>query len=237
MFAIDVSALIARAAEEVVQGRVEEELLKEVQYLDPGDAVHVLDAVERRLADGWRRLGEESVEALERLEDAALPKVAQYARARLGIEVPVGAERGWTNKVLESLKDITVSDDDEVWKKGMDEYLYPTPLGIEGVVGLPRLREALKHVPARELLRRVGGSPRLVDFAEAASRAPGSYLEVSVAGEWSDGEWIAVSGIYLPLAEKVDEVAEWLLGRALSPPSKFRFVKVGRKYYLYISWG
>lgn len=236
MFVVDISALIARAAEEVIQGRVEEELLKEVQYLDPEDAIHVIDAVERRLADGWGRLGEESVEALERFEGAALPKVAQYVKERLGLEVPVGAEKGWINKVLESLKNIMVDDDDEVWKKGMDEYLYPTPLGIEGVVGLSRLREALKHVPARELLRRVGGSPRLVDFAEAASRAPGSYLEVSVADEWSDGEWIAVSGIYLPLAEKVDEVAEWLLGRALSPPSNFRFVKVGRKYYLYISW-
>ena len=236
MFVVDVSALVARAEEEVRQGRIDPELLKEVQYLNPGDAAHVLDAVERRLADGWGRLGEESVEALERLRGAVLPKVAQYARARLGVEVPLEAERGWTGKVLDALKDIKVDDDDEVWKKGMDEYLYPTPLGIEGVVSLSRLEEAMKYVPARELLKRVGGSPRFIDFAEAASMAPGSYLEVSVADEWSDGEWIAISGIYLPLAEKADEAAEWLLGRALSPPSKFRFVKVGRRYYLYISW-
>ena len=234
----DLAGALAEAEEQVRRGMVEDGLLQAVRRLrDPGDALQFLDELERRLADGWSRLGKDSLEALGRLEGAALPRVAEYARRRLGVEVPIEAERGWTDKVLEALRDIKVDDDDEVWKRGMDEYLYPAELGIEGVVGLPRLEEAMKYVPARELLRRVGGSPRFIDFAEAASRVPGSYLRVRVAAEEGGGEGIAVYGIDLPLREGVDEVVEWLLGRALRPPGSFRFHRVNGRYYLYISWG
>ena len=146
-------------------------------------------------------------------------------------------ERGWTDKVLEAFKDITVSNIDEAERRGMNEYLVlALPNYAVGVVSWERFKEVLKYVPAANYEERMNESPKFADFVEAASMAPGSYLHIVVIGKGREDEGVIIDGILLPIQEGADDALWILLHSELAAPDEVQFVEVNGRQYIWLWW-
>lgn len=228
------AGLLAEAERQVRQGRADARLLDAVRRLRPEDAHQLVCRLEKRLLGGEGRhyLGRESLAALAKVEAAALPRVAEYARRRLGVEAPLLAERGWTGKVVEALRGLPAAGSlEEAMQRGLGEYAVPSGGGyVRALVSWERLREVLRHVPARNLLYRKNKSPRFLDFIEVVANVRGAYLAIYVVGKESE-EGLMIDGILLPAGVDAGEAVKELLGRALGPPGEVKvFVFRGRQY-------
>ena len=232
--------LLDEVERQIREGRADARLLEAVRRLRPEDAVELvywLDDKAEEMEEEGEDLGEEFWRALSKVEEAALPRIAEYVRQVAGVDVPLRARRGWTDRVIEALRGLPAAESfEEAMRRGMDEFLYA--LGdryASGVVSWERFRGILRHVPVRLLLYRRNGSPRYLDFVVAAASVPGSYLSVRVSGD-DKREDIDIDGILLPIQGGADDAVWNLLQEAESLPDDLMFVEVKGKQYIWLWW-
>ena len=227
--------LLTEAERQIMEGRADPELLEAVRRLRPDEAAYFIYELEDDLKRG--HLGSRPLRALLKVEEAAMPSLAEYVRQVAGVEVPLRARRGWADKVIEVLRGLpVVGGFEEARQKGLDEFLYVLREGYAaGVVSWERFKEALRHVPLRELLGRHNESPWYLDFVEAAASVPGSYLHVHVVRD-DEHESIDIDGILLPVQKGADNKIWHLLKGAISPPDEFMFDEVKGRQYVWLWW-
>ena len=227
--------LLAEAERQVKRGRADLGLLAGVSRLRPDEAVYFVYELEHDLER--EDLGEESKRALSKVEEAAMPRIAEYVRQVAGVDVPLEERRGWAGEVKEALRGLPVVDSfEEAERRGLDEFLYILTDGhASGIVSWEKFKEALRHVPVRELLGRHNESPRYLDFIEAAAKVPGSYLSVHV-NRGINYEDVDIDGILLPIQEGADGAIWSLLQEAIHPPDEFMFTKVKGRQYVWLWW-
>ena len=233
---VNVSTIFHEAEKQVRRGRVDPQLLDAVRGLKPDDAVFLVYALRAEVED--EDLDDESWRALSKVEEAAMPRIAEYVSRVAGVCMPLRARRGWTDKVLEALRGLpAVESFEEADRRGLDEYLYILRDGYAaGVVSWERFKEVLRHVPLEELLGKFENAPRYLDFVEAAAKVPGSYLSVHVI-RGNKTEYMIIDGILLPVQKGADEQIHDLLQEADSPPDEFAFVDVKGRQYVWLRWG
>ena len=231
--------LLAEAEEQLKEGRADPGLLREVSRLRPEDAYYLVYRLEKWLlgGEGWHYLSRKSFEALSKVEGAALPRVAEYARRRLGIEAPLLAARGWTDEVVEALRGLPVVESfEEGRRRGLGEYVVSSGDDyVRAVVSWGRLKGLLGRVPAQNLLSRKNKSPRFLDFIEVVANVRGAYLAIYVVGKESE-EGLMIDGVLLPAGVDAGEAVKELLVRALGPPDEVKFFVFRGRQYIWLWW-
>ena len=238
---IDVGRLLDRVEEQVRQGK--EVDLDAVSHLKPEDAKYLVSELEKRILrySKWHELDSNSRKALIEVKAVALPSLADYVKEKLGVEMPLIAGRGWTDKVKEALEDIAVKSPEEL-RRGLGEraiFYGPGPYGddyVTAVVSWERFKEILRHVPATNLLDRQNDSPPFIDFVEAAASVPGSYLSVHVVGKSRNDERVTIDGIILPVGKDSGDVVQHLLRSAVEAPDDVMFIEDKGRQYVWLRW-
>ena len=200
-----------------------ENAIKLMKYAKPEDVRRAVKYADKYL----------KYEDAVKLYEVAKPRIQEYVMKTLGIEMPLDLPHGWTDKLKEMVKDITVDSWDKT--KDMIEFFVTTKYDdyMRGVISRKRLLGLLPYIPVSVLFDRQNEAPLILDFIDVECND--AYYETYIVGKDRWDERITIDGIILPIFD-CDFEARELLRSALAVPDEFEHIRIGDKIYLRMWW-
>ena len=199
-----------------------ENAIKLMKYAKPEDVRRAVKYADKYL----------KYEDAVKLYEVAKPRIQEYIMKTLGIEMPLELQHGWTDKLKELVKDITVDSWDKA-KDMIEFFVMDSEDYMRGVVSRQRMLKMLPYTPVTILFDRQNDAPLFLDLIDV--KCNDVYYETYIITKIRWDERITIDGVYLPIFD-CDLEARNLLHSALAVPDEIEHIRIGDKVYLRMWW-